>query len=145
MKDTSKWTEYTDKYEVRKHIINVLGEEYLIPLIKIKGKDCFDSVEEIDFNQFDVTYSGKVTYEGLKGMVREIASGDYNLAIGKMEYSITETGYIEGLTQLSFYSVNGAGCDYKEPPVTDYETGLANLFGVEGVIIGEQEEVVEDK
>ena len=41
---------YSDKYEVRKHIINTIGDNYLIPLIKINGKDHFDNPEEIDFN-----------------------------------------------------------------------------------------------
>lgn len=42
---------YSDKYAVREHIKDVLGEEYLIPLIKIDGKDYFDKFEEIDFDK----------------------------------------------------------------------------------------------
>ena len=30
-----KYTEYADKYKVREHIAQVLGEEYLIPLIGV--------------------------------------------------------------------------------------------------------------
>lgn len=96
--------------------------------------------EAINFMQMDVTYSGKVTYEGLKGMIEQIASGDYNLAIGQMSYSITDTGFIEGSTMLSFYSVDGAGCEYTEVPVQSYETGLTNLFGVNGSVTGMAEE-----
>lgn len=91
--------------------------------------------EMIDFNKFDVVYRGKLTYEGLKGMVEEISNGDYNLAIGNMTYSVADDGYIQGSTMLSFYSVAGVGAPYTEPPVEDYQTGLANLFGVSAPVI----------
>lgn len=41
---------YSDKYAVREHIKNTIGEEYLIPLISINGKDHFDDPDEIDFD-----------------------------------------------------------------------------------------------
>ncbi len=110
----------------------------IVQSAQIEGYD-----QEINFNQFDVSYSGQVTYEGLKGMVREIANGKYNLAIGNMSYEITDTGYIDGKTQLSFYSVNGAGLSYTEPPVEEYETGIQNLFGVTMITTEEDEEVVD--
>ena len=53
---------YTDKYEVRKHIKEVLGEEYLIPLISIDGKDCFESVKEIDFKKLPNSFVIKCTH-----------------------------------------------------------------------------------
>lgn len=53
---------YTDKYEVRKHIKKVLGEEYLIPLINIDGKDCFESVKEIDFDKLPNSFVIKCTH-----------------------------------------------------------------------------------
>ena len=53
---------YTDKYEVRKHIIEVLGEEYLIPLISINGKDCFGSVNEINFDKLPNSFVIKCTH-----------------------------------------------------------------------------------
>lgn len=46
-----RYTKLVDKYEVREYISNILGEEYLIPLIGV-----WDSVEEIEYenlpNQF---------------------------------------------------------------------------------------------
>ena len=101
---------------------------------QIEGLD-----KEISFNKFDVSYRGDITYDGLKSMVREIASGDYNLAIGQMTYAITDTGIIDGTSLLSFYSVSGAGCTYEEPPVLSYDTGLDNLFGVSVVTVDEDE------
>jgi len=96
--------------------------------------------EAIDFVQFDVVYDGKITYEGLKSMVDEIAGGKYNLAIANMSYHINESAYIEGSNTLSFYSVKGAGCPYTEPPVEEYEKGLENLFGVNGTVIKNADE-----
>ena len=93
----------------------------------------------IDFNQFDVIYRGRITYEGLKGTVEEISNGKYNLAIGQMNYRVGEDGYIQGSTMLSFYSVDGANCEYTEPPVTEYQTGLTNLFGVTTFVPTEEE------
>jgi len=91
--------------------------------------------EEINFRQFDVTYDGILTYEGLKSMVEEIANGKYNLAIGNMSYTITDSGFISGTSTLSFYSLEGAGCSYTKPPVENYQTGLDNLFGVNGTVL----------
>ena len=96
--------------------------------------------EKIDFYTYNVTYEGSITYEGLKGMVREIANGDYNLAIGQMKYQINPEGYIEGSSQLSFYFVQGAGLGYTAPPVNEYETGLQNLFGINGSGLAESED-----
>ena len=46
-----KYTQMVDKYEVRKYIVETIGEEYLIPLLGV-----YDSFDEIDFdslpNQF---------------------------------------------------------------------------------------------
>ena len=42
---------YSDKYAVREHIKNTIGEEYLVPLISIDGKDRFYDAKEIDFKK----------------------------------------------------------------------------------------------
>jgi hypothetical protein len=44
-------SQYSDKYAVREHIKATIGEEYLIPLISINGKDHFDDPKEIDFDR----------------------------------------------------------------------------------------------
>ena len=120
--DTIGFTENLPIKEIPSEVVTAAGiEEY---------------TEAINFMQMDVSYSGKVTYEGLKGMIEQIATGDYNLAIGEMSYQITDSGYIEGDTLLSFYSVDGAGCEYEEVPVVAYQTGLSNLFGVSGTVTG---------
>lgn len=53
---------YTDKYEVRKHIKETIGEEYLVPLISINGVDCFNKVKEIDFNKLPNSFVIKCTH-----------------------------------------------------------------------------------
>ncbi len=53
---------YTDKYEVRKHIADVLGNNYLIPLISIDGKEVFDNVKEIDFDKLPNSFVIKCTH-----------------------------------------------------------------------------------
>lgn len=42
---------YSDKYAVREHIKKTIGEEFLVPLISIDGKDHFYNANEIDFNK----------------------------------------------------------------------------------------------
>lgn len=53
---------YTDKYAVREHIKEVIGEEYLVPLIKNNGKECFEKVKEIDFKQLPNSFVIKCTH-----------------------------------------------------------------------------------
>ncbi len=98
----------------------------------------------ISFNRFNVSYDGQVSYDGLKSMVREIASGAYNLSIAKMSYEINPSANVQGTTSLSFYYVDGAGLDYQEPSVSAFETGLESLFGIGGADIGTEDEDAED-
>lgn len=53
---------YTDKYEVRKHIKEIIGEDYLVPLITIDGKDVFEKVDEIKFEQLPNSFVIKCTH-----------------------------------------------------------------------------------
>lgn len=58
MTDTSKWTEYTDKYEVRKHI-EALGLKEILT-------ECYgvwDRVEEIDFDKLPNKFVLKCTHD----------------------------------------------------------------------------------
>lgn len=107
----------------------VAVKEIPVEIVTAAGIEGYD--QAITFYQFDVDYTGKVLYEGLKFMVDEIVTSErYNLAIAEMNYQINRTGYIEGDTLVSFYCVDGAGLSYEEPPYEEYETGISNLFGV---------------
>ena len=110
-----------------------------IPLDTVAAAQIDGLESGITFYQFDVDYSGKVLYEGLKGMVDEIVDGKYDLAVADMNYQVNSDGYIEGDTLTSFYFVTGAGCPYTEPSYSQYDTGISNLFGVSGTV-GEDEE-----
>lgn len=68
---------YTDKYEVRKHIEEVLGDKYLIPLISVDGKDYFESVKDIDFSKLPDSFVIKCTH------------GSHMNIIVKNNYSLT--------------------------------------------------------
>lgn len=115
-----------------------------IPIETVTAAQIEDYTAAINFRRFDVTYDGVVSYDGLKSMVREISSGDYNLSIAKMHYKITENATIQGTAGLSFYYVTGANLDYQEPPTAAYETGLESLFGIGGANITNEEDEAAD-
>lgn len=52
------YTELVDKYEVRKHIIEILGEDYLIPLLGV-----WDSVEDINWESLPSQFVLKCTHD----------------------------------------------------------------------------------
>ena len=124
---------------------NAIGFEYPavvkeIPVDTVQAAQIEGLDKAINFYQFNVSYSGKVLYEGLKGMADEINGSDYNLAVGQMNYQLNDDGYIDGKTLVSFYFVDGANLPYSEPPVAKYQTGLSNLFGVSGTLPTEEED-----
>ena len=58
MTDTSKWTEYTDKYEVRKHIENLGLKDILTECYGV-----WDRVEDIDFDRLPEKFVLKCTHD----------------------------------------------------------------------------------
>ena len=111
-----------------------------IPIETVQAAQIEGLDQAIKFYQFDVSYSGKISYEGLKGVAEEINTGDYNLAVGQMNYQLNSDGFIDGKTMVSFYSVDGANLPYTAPPVSKYETGIYNLFGVSGLLTSDEED-----
>jgi len=53
-----KYTDLVDKYEVRKYIAKIIGEEYLIPLIGV-----YDRVEDIDFSKLPEQFVLKCNHD----------------------------------------------------------------------------------
>jgi hypothetical protein len=51
------YSAYVDKYEVRAHIEETLGTQYLVPLIKV-----FDSVEQVDWDSLPTKFALKCTH-----------------------------------------------------------------------------------
>ena len=58
MTDTSKWTEYTDKYEVRKHIAELGLKDILTECYGV-----WDRVEDIDFDKLPDKFVLKCTHD----------------------------------------------------------------------------------
>ena len=55
--DQNKLKTYcTDKFLVRKYISKKIGEQYLIPIIKIGDKECFDNAFEIHFEDLPKSF-----------------------------------------------------------------------------------------
>lgn len=52
-----EYSKYVDKYEVRKHIAEAIGEEYLIPLVGV-----YDSVDKIDWKSLPNKFVLKCTH-----------------------------------------------------------------------------------
>lgn len=71
-----KYTDLVDKYKVREYISQVLGEEYLIPLIGV-----YNDVKKIDFNKLPNQFVLKCNHNSGKGMI--ICRDKQNLDIKK--------------------------------------------------------------
>lgn len=86
-----KYTSYSDKFEVKKYIREVLGEEYVIPTIGI-----WDNPEEIDFSKLPEKFVLKPTHNSSVG--RCICTDKSKLDISKVK-----TGLKKALTQNYYY------------------------------------------
>lgn len=53
-----RYTKYVDKYDVRKHIANKIGEDYLIPLLGV-----YNDVDQIDFDSLPERFVLKCTHD----------------------------------------------------------------------------------
>ena len=58
MSDTTKWTEYADKYAVRQHVMRTLGEGVLT-----KCYGVWDHVDDIDFDALPQSFAIKCTHD----------------------------------------------------------------------------------
>lgn len=87
-----QYTKLVDKYEVRKYISQLIGEEYLIPLIGVWGR--FD---DIDFNSLPNQFVLKCTHDS-GGLVicRDKSKLDINVAREKINKSLNRNFYYQG-------------------------------------------------
>lgn len=83
-------TTYTDKYEVRKHIEETIGKDYLVPLIKIDGKDVFESPKEIDFSKLPNSFVIKCTHGSHMNIIVKDKSVLSNKDIKKMKKQLSK-------------------------------------------------------
>lgn len=47
---------FSDKHKVRKYIQDILGEQYLVPVISIDNKDFFDKINDLKFEQLPKSF-----------------------------------------------------------------------------------------
>lgn len=72
MSDTSKWTEYTDKYEVRKYVKKMCGDDILTECYGV-----WNNVDDIDFNSLPQSFAIKCTHDcGSTIIVKDKSSVD---------------------------------------------------------------------
>ena len=72
MTDTTKWTEYADKYAVRQHVTEVLGDGLLT-----KCYGVWEHVDDIDFDALPQSFAIKSTHDcGSTVIVKDKQSAD---------------------------------------------------------------------
>lgn len=97
-----QYTMLVDKYKVRSYVAEVLGEEYLIPLLGV-----WDTVEKIDFNQLPNKFVLKCNHNSGLGMC--ICKDKSKLNIKKVKKELRK-----GLKEN--YYLNGREWPYKNVP-----------------------------
>lgn len=84
-----KYTTMVDKYEVKKYISDLIGEEYVIPALGV-----WDHVEDIDFDALPNQFVLKCTHDsGSVVICRDKASFDVNAAKKKISKSLKYNYY----------------------------------------------------
>lgn len=84
-----EYSKYVDKYEVKKYIANVLGEEYVIPNIGV-----WDNFDEIDFTKLPEKFVLKCTHDS-GGLIvcRDKNSLDISKAKEKIDKAMSRNYY----------------------------------------------------
>lgn len=84
---------YVDKYEVRRYVRDVVGEEYLVPLIGV-----YDSAQDINFGSLPQSFVAKATHgSGWTLIVKEHESINCDLIRRKLERWL----------KLNYYRITG--------------------------------------
>lgn len=122
--DTSKWTEYADKYEVRSYYIKMGFEEYLPKLLGV-----WDNVEDIDWESLPNKYVIKCTHDSHSTIIIDKGAVDIKLLKKKLRnklnrkfgYRTCEPHYtkikpriiVEELLPNIYSSISSSLIDYK--------------------------------
>lgn len=86
------YTTMVDKYEVKKYVTNIIGEEYIIPTIGI-----YDKFDDIDFNKLPKQFVMKCTHDsGGLVIVKDKIKLDIEKAKIKLEKSLNKNYYYNG-------------------------------------------------
>lgn len=135
-----------DKAPVVYEAINIAEREALVTVdaqtIKNAGVDSFTG--DVMFVKRQTALTGTFTYEDLKSMVDTINDTRYRRCINRVEVQRNlEENYLEGVAEITFYSLAGTGKEYEEVKFTEFPTGLTNLFGL--VTVTEDSEELEEE
>ena len=86
------YTTMVDKYEVKKYVADIIGEEYIIPTLGV-----FEKFDDIDFDSLPNQFVLKCTHDsGGLAICRDKKTFDINLAKKKIENSLKTNYYLDG-------------------------------------------------
>lgn len=83
------YTTMVDKYEVKKYVADIIGEEYIIPTLGV-----WDRAEDIDFDALPNQFVLKATHDSGRVIIcRDKSTLDYSSAIEEMKQSLKRDFY----------------------------------------------------
>ena len=83
------YTTMVDKYEAKKYVADIIGEEYIIPTLGV-----WDKAEDIDFDALPDQFVLKATHDSGRVIIcRDKSTLDRNLAIEEMKQSLKRDFY----------------------------------------------------
>ena len=149
------YTTMVDKYEAKKYVADIIGEEYIIPTLGV-----WNSFDEIDFDSLPEQFVLKCTHDsGGVLIVRDKATFDkaaarkmFRIALGRNNYSVNREWpykdvrpriiaeqYMEdenealGLTDYKFFCFNGKPeMLYISQGLEDHSTASISFYDMEG-------------
>lgn len=86
-----RYVDYVDKYAVRKHIADLIGEEHLIPLVGV-----WDSVDDIDFDELPDRCVLKCTHDSGGVVIFERGKTDIAKAKRTLRNALRSDYYLRG-------------------------------------------------
>lgn len=87
-----RYTEFVDKYEVKKYVGRVLGKEYIIPTIGV-----WNNFEEIDFSKLPDQFVIKCTHDSASVIVcKDKKTFDIKMAKRKIDKALKQNYYMLG-------------------------------------------------
>lgn len=88
----SEYTQMVDKYEAKKYIASLIGEEYVIPTL-----DVWERFEDIDFDELPDQFVLKCTHDsGCFVICRDKSKLDFGAAEKKIKKSLKKNYYFHG-------------------------------------------------
>ena len=95
--------------------------------------------DAIAFHKRTATYTNLTTYYDMKDIVKIFNDKGERLVISTISYVRNDTtGLLEGNIEGTFYFVSGINAPYTKPELTEYLTGLSNLFSISVIENDEQ-------